>query len=198
MEKITSCRFSLSVMSDNYKNMILDALAKVDTTAVTSTTDLLATTYTGDSTDVLAALQSIFTVVNDNETHITMEATLSPVNITREMTVTDSVPVVKNFIAHGKIALYQLGVLNYQNHIDNINRFAKSCKLYDKPALHGCEFHGDINKIFDFLTIVYELIEVRIDDFVIQISLSVNSPSLLKQEAMNSVCSDQGEHTNRL
>jgi len=169
-------------MSDNYKSMILDALSKVDSALVTSSTDLLATTYIGDYQNVLGTLQSIFSVVNDNNTHITMEATLSPVNIPREMTVACITPTTKNFIVHGKIAIYPLGYPDYQDYIDYLIELGQNCGLYQKSTHHGFEFCGDVTELFTFIQKIYRITEIEIDDFVIQISLSVNSPSLKKKE----------------
>ena len=73
----TECRFSLSVMCDNYVERILGALEQVDLDQMWSRTDALSTTYHGERQHVLDAVQAFFDHANDGETHITMEATFT-------------------------------------------------------------------------------------------------------------------------
>ena len=186
MQKIASCRFSLSVMSDNYKDVILNALTQVDITTITSSTDLLSTTYIGDYRNVIGTLQAVFSAVNDNKTHITMEATLSPVDIPQEITDSSTTTAAKDFIVHGKIAIYPLGIPGYQNYIDYLIELGQNCSLYQKSSQHGFEFCGDIIGVFKFIQNFYHLTETEVNDFVIQLSLSINSPSL-KRGAINHV-----------
>lgn len=178
MRKITSCRFSLSVMSDNYKEMILDALSQVDTVTVASSTDLLSTTYIGDYQNVINTLQAVFSAVNDDKTHITMEATLSPENIPQEITTSSTTTATQNFIVHGKIAIYPLGDSGYQDYIDYLIELGQNCGLYQKSSQYGFEFCGNIAQLFKLIRKIYRLTETEVNDFVIQLSLSVNSPSL--------------------
>ena len=77
MEKETVCRFSLAVMCDDYADKILTAIKQVDTQRIHSATDALSTTYRGERTHVLDALQAFFTHANDGKTHITLEASFT-------------------------------------------------------------------------------------------------------------------------
>ena len=178
MQKNASCRFSLAVMSDDYKEKILSALASVDTNNLDAKTDLLATTYNGHIADILNSLQHIFTSINDNHTHITMEANLSSTNIAREITNTNHEIITKSFLTHGKVAIYPLGTVDYKSHIMQTIDIAKRYNLCDMQMIHGCDFHGDVNEIFNFLHEIYGYASVQLDDFVIQFSLSINSPTL--------------------
>lgn len=189
MQKNANCRFSLAVMADDYAAMILKALSAVDTVGIQASTDLLSTTYIGTVADVFAKLQEIFAVVNDGETHITLEATLSPTTISQEMTNSNEFVTTKSFVVHGKIACYSLQNVNHHEQVAQIVELAKLVDIFDRNALHGCEFHGDINDLFKFFTASYHYVDEYSSDFVIQISLSVNSPILKnkKQGVVNYV-----------
>jgi len=73
----TECHFSLSVMCDDYATHILNALRQATLDHIQSRTDALSTTYRGTRCHVLDALRSVFGLVNDEKTHITMEATFT-------------------------------------------------------------------------------------------------------------------------
>jgi len=167
-------------MANNFKSLILDALNKVDTAGVTSHTDLLSTTYQGTTKNVFGALQQIFSGVNDGKTHITMEATLTPgggdqhpqaLNFTKTT-------VNQSFFVHGKIAIYPLGTTDFQVYVTQLIKMSKLRKIYLDCSQHGVDFHGAIDEVFDFFREIYEYTTVRLDDFAIGLSLSVNSPSL--------------------
>lgn len=185
--KTTNCRFALSVMANNYKTMILDALSAVDPASVVSFTDLLSTTYIGNLDSVLATVQAVFTAVNDGKTHITLEATIRPDANCDGLQWQSSVatPVSRNFLVHGKINLYPLGITDYQPIIDDISKLARECGVFvqnnnrQKPTtLQAIDLCGDVQDLFVFFTKTYECTAAVLIDFVIQISLSINSPSL--------------------
>ena len=192
-KRITGCRFSLSVMSDDYVPKILNALNEVDTSHVWSSTDLLSTTYRGHKTNVINTLKELFIAVNDSKTHITLEITLSKGNpnesindISMKQTLdTDQTSADKRFIVHGKIAFYPMGCLDYQNHISHIINLAIEKDIYDTPSHYATQIHGDVHDIFDYFHKIFEYADKHIEHFVYQITLSINSPSLkspLKKE----------------
>ena len=74
---ITGCRFSLSPMSDDFIDIILSSISKVDTSKIWSKTDRLSTIYRGKRCHVIDALKACFVYSYRKDVHSTMEITLS-------------------------------------------------------------------------------------------------------------------------
>lgn len=183
-KEITGCRFSLSVMSDDYVSKILNALEAIDTTQVWKATDLLSTTYRGHKTNVIQTLKELFIAVNDNETHITLEATLSKgcPGDTEEDIPMELAPVIKRlpstkFNVHGKIAFYPMGQLDYLAHIAHVVRLAINKGVYDKSSHYATQLHGDVHDLFDYFHEIFDYADEHLEHFIYQITLSINSPS---------------------
>ena len=183
---ITGCRFSLSVMSDNYANLILNAIKEVDTKNVWSSTDALSTIYRGKRVHVVDCVKNVFTKVNDGKTHITLEATFSkgcPCDIDGDCILAESDEPpggsAVSFDVLSKISFYPLGTAKYMEHIAAVVNMAKENKLYKKSSHYATEIEGDVNEIFDYFNQVLQYAEENIDHYVLQVTLSVNSPSLM-------------------
>lgn len=184
---IAGCRFSLAVMSDDYVPKILNALKAVDTSHVWSFTDLLSTTYLGHKTNVINTLKELFIAVNDNQTHITLEITLSKDNsnksigdIQTRITPTTNRLSNQNFDVCGKIAFYPMGTLDYMNHISHITNLAIEANIYDKPSYYATQIRGDVQNLFDYFHEIFDYADKHIEHFIYQITLSINSPSTKK------------------
>jgi len=192
----TECRFSLSVMCDDYAAHILGALGQVNLDHVQSRTDALSTTYRGARIHVLDALQSAFGQVNDEETHITMEATFSgcpddPVgaNCVRPQTQNgcpgDVVGVggrprantVRPYDVRARIALYPLGIVDYAAHVSHVVGLTKQCELYQTASRYGAELFGDVQDLFDTFDAILAYAEAQLEHYVLQVTLSINSPT---------------------
>ena len=76
-DRVFGCRFALSIMSDNYIDIILGSLAKTDTSRVEASTGRLSTLYRGKRAQVLDALEGCFIHAFTEGIHMTLEATLS-------------------------------------------------------------------------------------------------------------------------
>jgi len=182
---IIGCRFSLSVMADDYVTKILNALSKVDTSYVWSETDLLSTTYRGHKRNVINTLKELFMTINDNETHITLEATLSkgcpgdteddiPIAFAPVQMDTSS----KDFVVHAKIAFYPLGKVDYMDHIADVVNLAIGHGIYEKSSHYATQLYGDVHKLFNYFHEIFDYADKQIDHFIYQVTLSINSPSL--------------------
>ena len=183
-KEITGCRFSLAVMSDDYADMILQALKHVDKSKVWSHTDALSTIYRGKRVHVVDTVKSCFVNVNDGKTHITMEATFSkgcPGDVDEDsLLVNTGEPihnVKKNFPVLSKISFYPLGITDYMDHIAYIVNAAIDKGLYKGSSHYATELSGDVHEIFNYFQEMMEYAEKHIDHFVLQVTLSVNSPS---------------------
>jgi len=184
-KEITGCRFSLAVMADDYVSKILGALEKVDTSHVWSETDLLSTTYRGHQTNVINTLKELFVAINDDKTHLTLEATLSKGcpgdiegDIPMELAPTTVASTKKEFPVHGKFSFYPMGEGNYMDHIACIVNLAIDKGIYDKPSHYATQLYGDVNELFDYFHEIMAYSDEHLDHFIYQITLSVNSPSL--------------------
>jgi len=176
----TDCRFSLSVMSDHYAEQILGALGQVNLDHIRSRTDVLSTTYQGERRHVLDALQAVFVHVNDGKTHITMEATFSK---------TDSIlvdimssqhllsPTSNHFDVQGKFSFYPLKVADYQNYVNHIVNLAEQNGLYQNSIPYGAVLSGDVQVLFVYFDEVLAYAETYLDHYVLQVTLSINSPT---------------------
>lgn len=184
-EDITGCRFSLSVMSDNYAEIILNAIKEVNTNNIWSATDALSTTYRGARIHVVDGLKGVFTKVNDGKTHITMEAVFSkgcPMDVETDCVLPESGNLLNQneikFDVIGKMAFYPLGTEEYMEHIAAVVQIAEEQKIYKGPSHYASEIEGDVNEVFDYFNKVLEYAEKNLSHYVLQTTLSLNSPSL--------------------
>jgi len=183
-KEITGCRFAISVMGDNFIPIILDAVKNVDTGKVWSGTDPLSTVYRGKRIHVMDCLKACFSRVNDGKTHITMEATVSkgcPGDVDDDSHLADDVPLnncKKQFRVLCKIAFYPLGIADYMDHIAYVVRIAMERNLHVESAHYATVLKGDANDLFDYFNVVLAYAEQNISHYVLQMTLSVNSPSV--------------------
>jgi len=181
---ITGTRFTISVMSDNFVPMIRGAIKNVDTKKVWSKTDALSTVYRGKRIHVMDCLKACFVQANDGYTHITMEATVSkgsPADVDDECLIEEDDILLNNnskkFNVMGKISFYPLGIENYMDHIAHIARMAMDKSLFIACSHYVTMLKGDINDMFDYFNAVLAYAEQNISHHVMQITLSVNSPT---------------------
>ena len=184
-KEITGCRFSLAIMADDYADKILAALKKTDTTHVHSQTDILSTTYRGHMTNVINAVRDLFVNVNDEQTHITLEATLSKgcpgdteEDIPMALIARDAGNKSESFPVHCKFSFYPMGEGNYMDHIAHIILRAQALGIYDRPSHYATQLVGDVNTLFDYFHEIMSYADAHLNHFIYQITLSVNSPSL--------------------
>jgi hypothetical protein len=187
---VIGCRFSLSVMNDNYVEMILSSLRNVNTQNIWSITDALSTTYRGRQIHVLDALKACFVSINDGKTHITMEATFSkgdPEDSNEDLPQAETGALTNSacdkFDALCKISLYPLGIINYMDYVIYAIDLSKKKDLFIKSSHYAYEIEGGVNDIFDYFDEVMSFAESNTGHFVLQATLSVNSPSILKERS---------------
>lgn len=181
---ITGCRFAVSVMSDNFIPIILGAIKNLDTSKVWSATDALSTVYRGKRIHVMDCLKACFSKANDGKTHVTMEATVSkgcPGDIDDDSHLADDAVLnncQKKFDVLSKISFYPLGIANYMDHIAYVVRLAMERNLYVESSHYATILKGDVNDMFDYFDAALIYAEQNMSHYVLQITLSVNSPSL--------------------
>ena len=183
-QEITGCRFSLSVMADNYVDQILRAVGQVDTQNVWSQTDALSTVYRGRRVHVVDAARAFFVHANDHKSHMTWEGTFSKgcpgdVDADSYLAVDDALSNARRegFDVLAKIAFYPLGVPNYMDHIAYVANLAVERGLYQSASHYASELKGDVNALFDYFDDVLGYAEQNLAHYVLQVTLSVNSPT---------------------
>ncbi|MBR1671687.1 MAG: hypothetical protein IJ702_02045 [Fretibacterium sp.] len=187
-KKITGCRFSLSVMSDRYADIILGALAKVDTGKVWKMTDKLSTVYRGRQLHVEDAVMACFVHAFRPDVHMTLEATFSKgcpgdVDADRFM-AEDDVPLNAagmadiHFPVACKIALYPMGVPDYMRHIAAVVNHAIDLGLYERSSHYCTILSGDIHALFGYFHYVNTYCGENLSHYVFEVTLSVNSPTV--------------------
>jgi len=181
---ITGCRFSLSVMKDDYVKHIMQTINQVNTEAVWSGTDALSTTYRGRRIHVVDAMRAFFTHANDGKTHVTLEACFSkgcPCDTEADsyLAQDDTLrnPVRKHFDVQAKMAFYPLGILDYMDKIAHVVNLAHTHGLNPQPSHYATALSGDVQVLFDYFDTVLAYAESQIDHYVLQVTLSVNSPT---------------------
>ncbi|MCL2191096.1 MAG: Ykof family thiamine-binding protein [Treponema sp.] len=183
--EITGCRFSLSVMGDDYVNVIMNALGRVNTKKVWSGTDALSTVYRGKRTHVVDTVKACLVHVNDDRTHITMEATFSkgcPGDTDGDSFLAeDDAPANlagKRFNVLGKISFYPMGEPQYMEHIAHAVNLTRDRGVFKNISHYATELQGDVCDVFDSLNEIMDYAENNVAHYVLQTTLSVNSPSL--------------------
>ncbi|MCL1990479.1 MAG: Ykof family thiamine-binding protein [Defluviitaleaceae bacterium] len=181
---ITGCRFSLSVMRDDYVRHILSALKQVDTRHVWSHTDALSTTYRGHKFNVVNAVKELFIAANDGKTHMTLEATFTKgcpgdteADIPLALSPKEKEVQEKKFDVLCKFSFYPMGSNDYMDQIAYVVNLAIDRNLYVGPSHYATELKGDVQDLFAYFNDIINYADEHIDHFIYQVTLSVNSPS---------------------
>ncbi|MCQ2436928.1 MAG: Ykof family thiamine-binding protein [Clostridia bacterium] len=182
---ITGCRFSLSVMADDYINVILGALKNIDTAKVWQQTDKLSTVYRGKQIHVEDAVKAFFIRAFREGTHMTMEATFSrgcPGDTTAEAmmevddTLLNDVRDV-HFPVNCKISLYPMGIPNYMEHIAKVVNHAIDLGIYSHSTHYCTVLSCDVQDLFDYIHYVNTYCSETLSHYIFEVTLSVNSPT---------------------
>ena len=184
---ITGCRFSLAPMSDQYINIILGSIAKVNTEKVFVLTDSLSTVYRGKRNHVLDAMRACFTYAFRPNIHMTMEATFSKgcPGDTEGDSFLDVDDVLMNennilnihFPVTSKISLYPMGIEHYMPHIATIVNEAVDRGIYKHSAHYVTVLECDVAQLFDYYHYILEYCTKHLGHYVLQATISVNSPT---------------------
>ncbi|MBQ9967672.1 MAG: thiamine-binding protein [Oscillospiraceae bacterium] len=184
---ITGCRFSLAPMCDDFADVILDAVSKVDTAKVWKQTDKLSTVYRGRACHVEDAVKACFVHAYRGGLHMTMEATFSkgcPGDIDGDsfLTADDTLcnePKIADihFPVDCKIALYPMGVSDYMSHIAHIVNHAIDLGIYAGSAHYCTLLSADVQALFSYIGKVNAYCGENLRHYVFEVTMSVNSPT---------------------
>lgn len=184
---ITGCRFSLSVMSDHYIDVILGAIGKVDTSKVWKMTDKLSTVYRGRQVHVEDAVKACFVQAFQKGIHMTAELTFSkgcPGDTDADCFMAEddepvNEPAIRDihFPVACKIALYPMGVPNYMEYIATVVNHAIDLGIYEKSSHYCTILNCDVQQLFDYIHYVNDYCGRELSHYIFEVTMSVNSPT---------------------
>lgn len=186
-KEVTGCRFSLYPMSNDFVPIILGALEKTDISAVWSKSDALSTIYRGKREYVTDAAKALFINAWKKDVHMAMEGQFSkgcPGDVAGEskLDFKGQVPNKElvediHFPALCAIALYPMGPGDYMEDIKKVVEMASERGLHPKSVHYATGIGGDIHTIFDYLDDVCKHMERVTSHYILQFTISVNSPT---------------------
>lgn len=187
---ISGCRFTLYPMCDNFIDIILGGLERVDTSAVWSETDALSTVYRGKLDYVMDAVSALFASAWTEGVHMAIEGQVSkgcPGDVSGDSKLTYEGEAPNHAIVEAatqpclcKLALYPMGVGDYIDDIARVWRMAEDCGLNPQTIHYATRIEGSIHDVFAYLTDVCKLMEASesVHHYVLHFTINVNSPTV--------------------
>lgn len=187
---ISGCRFTLYPMCDNFIDIILGGLERVDTSAVWSETDALSTVYRGKLDYVMDAVSALFASAWTEGVHMAIEGQVSkgcPGDVSGDSKLTYEGEAPNRAIVEAatqpclcKLALYPMGVGDYIDDIARVWRMAEDRGLNPQTIHYATRIEGSIHDVFAYLTDVCKLMEASesVHHYVLHFTINVNSPTV--------------------
>ena len=187
---ISGCRFTLYPMCDNFIDIILGGLERVDTSAVWSETDALSTVYRGKLDYVMDAVSALFASAWTEGVHMAIEGQVSkgcPGDVSGDSKLTYEGEAPNHAIVEAatqpclcKLALYPMGVGDYIDDIARVWRMAEDHGLNPQTIHYATRIEGSIHDVFAYLTDVCKLMEASesVHHYVLHFTINVNSPTV--------------------
>ncbi|WP_423363152.1 YkoF family thiamine/hydroxymethylpyrimidine-binding protein [Mycoplasma sp. P36-A1] len=184
---ITGCRLSYYPMSNDYVNIILDAVKDVDSSKVYSKTDLFSTMYRGSQSYVVHTAKQLFTNAYHKDIHSVCELTFSkgcPGDVDADVIIQENeldnldVKTDDSFLVHAKYSFYVFGDNDYMKEIMYIVELANKYNLKPTSDHYVTLLTGSAKDMFDYFNEVLSYSFKNLNHYVLEATLSVNSPSL--------------------
>ena len=187
---ISGCRFTLYPMCDNFIDIILGALGRVDTSCVWSETDALSTVYRGKLPYVMDAVSALFASSWTEGVHMAIEGQVSkgcPGDVSGDSVLEATGEAPNHAIVEAatqpclcKLALYPMGVGDYIDDIAEVWRLAEKRGLNPTTIHYATRIEGSIKDVFAYLQEVCELMEAseNVHHYVLHFTINVNSPTV--------------------
>lgn len=187
---ISGCRFTLYPMCNNFIDIILGGLERVDTSAVWSETDALSTVYRGKLDYVMDAVSALFASAWTEGVHMAIEGQVSkgcPGDVSGDSKLTYEGEAPNHAIVEAatqpclcKLALYPMGVGDYIDDIARVWRMAEGRGLNPQTIHYATRIEGSIHDVFAYLTDVCKLMEASesVHHYVLHFTINVNSPTV--------------------
>ena len=177
-------------MCDNFIDIILGGLERVDTSAVWSETDALSTVYRGKLDYVMDAVSALFASAWTEGVHMAIEGQVSkgcPGDVSGDSKLTYEGEAPNHAIVEAatqpclcKLALYPMGVGDYIDDIARVWRMAEDRGLNPQTIHYATRIEGSIRDVFAYLTDVCKLMEASesVHHYVLHFTINVNSPTV--------------------
>ncbi|MCA1022781.1 Ykof family thiamine-binding protein [Halobacillus litoralis] len=192
--KIAGCSFAIHPMSEDFAEIILDSLKKVDTSKVWLDTDDVTTTIRGRLEHIFDVTKAILLQVSKSEVHAALQATYSigcpgdsngdtcPDESLDRMNENSSRFIHQHLSA--KFSLYPMGGGSYMDTIYTQIEAMKSKGVQITPAHYSTRLDGDTHTVFKGLEDVFRATEASGSSHtVMTVTVSVNSPSTKEVES---------------
>lgn len=186
-ERIAGCQFNLSVMSDDFADIILSALNEVDTSKIWNDTDDVSTCVRGKKHHVFDVVKAIYLHAAKTGKHVEMSGTFSigcPGDDSGEayMDVTDermNEAVTSEIMqtAGCKFALYPMNTNNYMDKIYEQIDLSKESGVRVSPTHYATRLDGEVNDIFRAIETSFTKVQEVVSHTTMTFTISANSPS---------------------
>lgn len=183
---ITGTRFNLAPMSDDFIDIIMSAVKKVDLSKVWAKTDHTSTVYRGGSMEVFDALKACFVYSYRKGVHTSLEALISkgcPGDVDEDMVLSfEGVRVNEeksryiHFPVIGKFSVYPMGPNNYMHLIEKLVNLGIDKEIITGTGHYVTFLGGDVHDVFSYLEDVFNILDGEVSHFVIQVTLLCNVP----------------------
>ncbi|MDR3259019.1 MAG: Ykof family thiamine-binding protein [Fusobacteriaceae bacterium] len=186
---VTGCKFSLYPMSDQFITIILDSIETTDTTKVWKLTDKLATCVRGKRSHIADVVKGFFINSYRTDIHMALEATYSkgcPGDIDADSFMdvdnekSNEVKLKgKHFDVNSKMSFYPMGEVDYMEHIAKVVMIAKKNNVFVGSSHYASLLSGDVHDVFDTIEEICKYGEENLAHYILQVTVSVNSPTKL-------------------
>ena len=186
-EDISGASFMLAPMTDRYEEVIMGAVRKMDTSRVWINTSKMGTVCRGRRDDVFDCVKACFAYAYQPDVHMTLTLTLSkgcPGDCDVDYVLAEEgTPANEegtkdlHFPVDVKFALYSLGDGDYMPEISQIIALADEMHVFRKMMHYATVLQGDVQDIFAYFNKAFRHCEDTMSHFVMEITMSVNSPS---------------------
>jgi hypothetical protein len=177
-------------MSNDFVGIILGSVGKIDTSKVWAATDHLSTVYRGRQCHVLDCARAAFVYSRRENVHMTGEFTFSrgcPGDTDADSFLNaddkpcnDGALSSGDFLSYAKISFYAFAVDGYMEHIRHVVELAEKRGLKPKSAHYVTMLEGSANALFGYFDEVLSYAQKNLSHYVLEATLSVNSPSIVK------------------
>lgn len=178
-------QFNLSVMSDDFADVILGALDAVETKKVWMKTDDVATAATGSIADVFDVVKAIYLHAAKTGLHVEMSGNIVLGGCNTEEDENDRSEIRLNKDTTAQISqqagcrfsIYPLGEAGY---IEKITKSVEKLPDYGvevSMAPFATRIDGEVNDIFEALEATFTEIQETSEHVVMPFTISCNSPS---------------------
>ena len=186
-ERIAGCQFNLSVMSDDFADVILGALDQVDTSKVWKETDDVSTCVRGRINHVFDVVKAVYLQAAKTGKHVEMSGTFSigcpgdssgdtHMDASRErMNEAASTDIQQK--AGCKFALYPMNTTNYMDVIYEQIDLSKEAGVKVSPSHYATRLDGEAADIFNAMESSFTKVQEAVSHTTMTFTISANSPS---------------------